>query len=81
LRGRASRVTFIPVVSTLTSDHASTCQLPPATISVFRTSGGAVGSVDESTYLLPADNGANFRISGCQYVYNLVQVRSAPEPT
>jgi hypothetical protein len=61
----------VPVIFTLTSDGASTCQLPPATISVFRTSGGAVGSVDESTYLLPADSGANFRVSGCQYVYNL----------
>jgi hypothetical protein len=27
--------------------------------------------VDESTYLLAADNGSSFRISGCQYVYNL----------
>jgi hypothetical protein len=61
----------VPVIFTLTSDGASTCQLPPATISVIRTSGGTVGSVDESTYLLPADRGANFRICGCQYVYNL----------
>jgi hypothetical protein len=29
------------------------------------------GTVDESTYLQAADSGANFRISGCQYIYNL----------
>jgi hypothetical protein len=63
----------IPVAFTLTSDGASTCQLPPATISIFRTSGGVVGSIDESTYLLKSDSGSNFRIDStkCQYVYNL----------
>jgi len=30
-----------------------------------------LGTVDESTYLEAADSGANFRISGCQYIYNL----------
>jgi hypothetical protein len=30
-----------------------------------------VGSVDESVYLLNSDTGSNFRISNCQYVYNL----------
>jgi hypothetical protein len=63
----------IPVAFKLTSDGASTCQLPPATISVFRTSGGVVGSIDESTYLMKSDSGSNFRIDStkCQYVYNL----------
>jgi sugar lactone lactonase YvrE len=63
----------IPVAFKLTSDGAPTCQLPPATISVFRTSGGVVGSIDESTYLLKSDSGSNFRIDStkCQYVYNL----------
>jgi len=63
----------IPVTFKLTSDGVATCQLPPATISVFRTSGGAVGSIDESTYLLKSDSGSNFRIDStkCQYVYNL----------
>jgi hypothetical protein len=63
----------VPVVFTLASDGTPTCQLPPATISVFRTAGGAVGSVDESTYLTKADSGPNFRIdtTKCQYVYNL----------
>jgi hypothetical protein len=32
----------IPVAFKLTSDGVATCQLPPATISVFRTSGGVV---------------------------------------
>jgi len=63
----------IPVTFKLTSDGVATCQLPPATISVFRTSGGAVGSIDESTYLLKSDSGSNFRIDStkCQYSYNL----------
>ena len=29
------------------------------------------GTVDESVYLMAADNGSNFRIDGCQYAYNL----------
>jgi hypothetical protein len=63
----------IPVAFKLTSDGVATCQLPPATISVFRTSGGVVGSIDESTYLLKSDSGSNFRIDStkCQYSYNL----------
>jgi sugar lactone lactonase YvrE len=63
----------IPVAFKLTSDGVATCQLPPATISVFRTSGGVVGSVDESVYLLKSDSGSNFRIDStkCQYTYNL----------
>ncbi len=63
----------VPIAFKLTSDGVATCQLPPATISVFRTSGGVVGSIDESTYLLKSDSGSNFRIDStkCQYVYNL----------
>ena len=30
-----------------------------------------VGSIDESVYGDPADTGSNFRISSCQYIYNL----------
>jgi hypothetical protein len=45
--------------------------MPPAKISVIRTAGTVVGSIDESTYLLSADKGSKFRISNCQYVYNL----------
>jgi len=61
----------VPVVFTLTSNGVATCQLPRAKISVIRTAGGVVGSIDESTYLSKADKGSNFRISNCQYVYNL----------
>jgi hypothetical protein len=61
----------IPVKFTLTQNNAATCTLPPATISVTRTAGGVIGSVDEGSYSMAADNGSNFRIDSCQYVYNL----------
>jgi hypothetical protein len=61
----------VPVRFTLTSNGTPTCALPPATIVVTRTSGSVVGTVNESVYSNPADNGTNFRISDCQYIYNL----------
>jgi hypothetical protein len=63
----------IPVKFTLTQNSTATCQLPPATMSVTRTAGGVIGSVDEGSYSMAADNGSNFRIdqTACQYVYNL----------
>jgi len=61
----------VPVKFTLTQDGASTCALPPATIAVTRTAGGTIGAINESVYSGSADNGSNFRISSCQYVYNL----------
>lgn len=63
----------IPVKFTLTQDDLPTCSLPPATISVSRTAGGTLGSIDESIYLTQADTGSSFRIdsTACQYVYNL----------
>src|SRR5439155_2846860 len=61
----------VPVLFTLPSNRVATCQLPPATISVTRTAGAVTGPIDESTYLLASDKGSNFRISNCQYVYNL----------
>jgi hypothetical protein len=33
--------------------------------------GGTTGAVDESVYTGSADTGSNFRISSCQYIYNL----------
>ena len=30
-----------------------------------------MGEINESVYSGPADNGSNFRIDGCQYIYNL----------
>ena len=61
----------IPVKFTLTQDGAPTCALPPATIALTRTAGGNIGPINESVYVMSADNGSNFRIDGCQYVYNL----------
>jgi probable HAF family extracellular repeat protein len=61
----------IPVKFALTQDGAATCQLPPATIAVARTLGGTIGPIEQSSYLMAADSGSNFRISGCQYLYNL----------
>jgi hypothetical protein len=61
----------VPVKFTLTNGGVATCDLPPATIVVTRTSGGTPGPIDEAVYTGSADNGSNFRISNCQYVYNL----------
>jgi hypothetical protein len=61
----------IPVKFTLTLNGTLTCTLPSATIAVSRIAGGTVGSIDESVYGGSADTGSNFRISNCQYVYNL----------
>lgn len=61
----------VPVKFTLAVGGSPTCDLPPATISLFRTSGGTPGMINEGDYVMPADNGSNFRVSGCQYVYNL----------
>jgi hypothetical protein len=47
------------------------CTLPSATISLTRTAGGTIGSIDETVFVMAADSGPNFRISGCQYIYNL----------
>jgi hypothetical protein len=61
----------VPVKFTLTQNGVATCDLPPATIAVSRTGGGVIGQVNESSYAGSADSGSNFRISDCQYVYNL----------
>ena len=61
----------VPVKFNLTLNGVATCQLPPATIAVTRTSGGTIGPIDESVYSGAADTGSNFRISSCQYAYNL----------
>ena len=61
----------VPVKFTLTDFGSPTCVLPPATIVVTRTAGGTTGEINESVYSMSADSGSNFRIDGCQYVYNL----------
>ena len=60
-----------PIKFTLAAGAFPVCALPPATIAVTRTAGASTGSVNESTYVAPADTGSNFRIDSCQYVYNL----------
>jgi hypothetical protein len=61
----------VPVRFNLTLGGVATCDLPPATIAVTRTAGGVIGEVNESVYSGNADTGSNFRISSCQYIYNL----------
>jgi hypothetical protein len=61
----------VPVKFTLTLNGVPTCDLPSATIAVYRTGAGGDQSIDESIYTGPADTGSNFRIDTCQYVYNL----------
>ena len=62
----------VPVRFTLADcDGHQTCTLPPATIAVTRIAGGVVGQVNESVYSGASDSGSNFRIDGCQYIYNL----------
>jgi hypothetical protein len=63
----------VPVKFTVTLNGAPTCQLPPATISVRRLSGGTPGPINNDVFQLPSDDRSNFRIDTreCQYVYNL----------
>lgn len=61
----------LPVKFRLTQDDVPTCALPPATITVIRTAGGTLGSVDESIYSKQAGSGSNFRSDSCQYMYHL----------
>ncbi len=62
----------VPVKFTLTVGACSTsCNLPPATIALSRTSGGTPGPINQSDFILQSDTGSNFRVNNCQYVYNL----------
>ena len=63
----------VPVKFTLVDGCAggTTCVLPPATIAVTRTAGGTPGAINESVYSGSSDSGSNFRVDGCQYIYNL----------
>jgi hypothetical protein len=61
----------VPVKFTLAENGVDTCELPPATISVSRTAGGVRGAINESEFIHPSDDGSSFRVSGCQYIYNL----------
>ena len=61
----------IPVKFAVTRYGTQPSCVLPGTIAVTRTAGGTLGSIDESTYSMTADNGSNFRIEGCRYAYNL----------
>jgi FG-GAP-like repeat/FG-GAP repeat len=61
----------VPVKFSLTAANVPTCSLPAATIALTRTSGSSPGVIDENVYEMSSDNGSYFRISSCQYVYNL----------
>jgi hypothetical protein len=61
----------VPVKFTLTLGGVATCDLPPATIAVYRTGTGGNQQIDEAVYSGNADTGSNFRIDSCQYIYNL----------
>jgi len=63
----------VPVKFNLTDgcSGGTTCALPAATIAVTRTAGGTTGTINESVYTMPSDNGSFFRVDGCQYIYNL----------
>jgi hypothetical protein len=61
----------VPVKFELSVSGTPTCALPPAVIALTRTSGAAPEPINESAYLLAADNGSAFRVTDCQYVYNL----------
>jgi hypothetical protein len=67
----SARRGVVPIKFMLTADGTTTCQLPPAAIVVTRMSGQIVGTVNESVYSSPADSGTAFRVSDCQYIYNL----------
>jgi hypothetical protein len=51
---------------------APTCNLPPATIQITKTSVVTTGAVNEPLTIQPADNNSLFRIVDCKYMYNLV---------
>jgi len=70
----------VPLKFTLSLGGVTTCQLPPATISLARSAGSVLGSIDENTYLLASDSGPNFRIdaANCQYIYNVATASLGP---
>lgn len=61
----------VPVKFDLSIGGQPSCELPPATIGLTRTSGGTPGAVNEGDFLTPADAGSTFRVSACHYSYNL----------
>jgi hypothetical protein len=68
----------VPAKFTLTANGEPTCDLPRATITVTRIGASTAQTVDESTYSSTADTGSSFRISSCQYMYNLAAHNIGP---
>ena len=66
-----SRRGVVPVKFSVGLDGTPTCELPAATIALSRSINNTLQPISESEYLMPVDSGSNFRIDGCQYVYNL----------
>ncbi len=61
----------VPLKFTLTENGIATCDLPSATLRLTRTGATSSGPIDESVYTSAADSGTAFRITDCQYHYNL----------
>jgi uncharacterized delta-60 repeat protein len=61
----------VPIRFALAAGGQATCALSPATIAVFRTGSAVDQPISESVYAMAADEGWFFRITGCQYLYNL----------
>jgi len=68
----------VPLKFNLVQDGVSSCSLQPATLTLFRLFGGDFMPIDEGLYSMSADSGSNFRISGCQYIYNLAAAAIGP---
>jgi len=68
----------VPIKFNFLQDGSASCNLPAATITLYRLSGSDPVPVDESLYSMSADSGSNFRISGCQYIYNLAASTVGP---
>jgi enamine deaminase RidA (YjgF/YER057c/UK114 family) len=60
--------TFTPSPATALTP---TCNLPPATIRVTKTSGTGSGDVNEPISIQPNDTNGDFRTVDCKYMYNL----------
>lgn len=60
--------TFRPATATALTP---TCDLPPATIRVTKTSGTGSGDVNEPISIQPNDTNGDFRTVDCKYMYNL----------
>lgn len=63
--------TLLAVRFKLARRKLPSCNLPPATIGLTRTSGDLAGQIDESLFATSQDNGSNFKIHNCQYFYQL----------